>query len=88
VFVGRPELFACETHGPYNPSDTLHIALLGNYSRLQPADVQLAALSALVREKARQYAVPADAIKLHRQVAATDCPGNNLRHRLASTRWR
>lgn len=87
VFAGRPEHIVCETHTGYDPADTLHIALLGNYERLQPTEIQLAALLALVRDRARHYAVPAAAISVHRQVAATDCPGAHLRRRLESIDW-
>jgi hypothetical protein len=85
VFVGRPEHLVCETHTRYDASETLHIALLGNYSHLEPTGVQIEALIELVREKARQYGIPADAIKLHGDVVATDCPGRHLRDRLAAT---
>jgi hypothetical protein len=87
VFAGRPEHLRGDTRGVYDASDALHIALMGNYSQLQPESVQLTALRALVREKARQYALPADAIKMHAQIAATECPGTHVRDRLAATRW-
>jgi N-acetylmuramoyl-L-alanine amidase len=87
VFAGLPEHLRGDTHGLYDPSDSLHIALMGNYSNLEPTEAQLTALRALVREKARQYRLSADAIKMHGQIARTECPGTHLRERLASMRW-
>ena len=90
IFAGRPEQFAGYTnnrHTGYDPGDTLHIALLGNYNRLTPTAAQLESLITLVRAKANQYAVPDSAIKLHAELAATACPGRNLRAALAARPW-
>ncbi len=88
VFAGRAEDTGGDTSTPYDPSDALHIALLGNYDVLEPTSAQLAALVALVRMKAEQYGLGSDAIKLHGELVVTDCPGANVRSRLAALSWR
>jgi len=87
IFSGRPEQYVGETRTPYDPSDALQIALLGNYSQLEPTPAQTSALVALVRAKARQFGVAADDIKLHADLADTECPGTNVRRRLARFNW-
>ena len=76
VFVGRPERYAGDTHTEYDPGDALHIALLGNYSKLEPTAAQMDAVIALVVMKADQYNLTPSAIFLHGDLADTECPGS------------
>lgn len=88
IFTGRPEKYPCNTHTDYDPTDALHIAFLGNYSKLEPTPAQLDALHRLVRAKARQYGITATEIRLHHElVADTECPGINARRRLEHVVW-
>jgi len=88
IFTGRPEKYPGDTRTDYDPTDALHIAFLGNYSKLEPTPAQLDTLRRLVRVKARQYGIAATEIRLHHElVADTECPGDNVRRRLEDVVW-
>jgi len=87
VFVGRPERYAGDTHTEYDPGDALHIALLGNYSKLEPTAAQMDAVIALVVMKADQYNLTPSAIFLHGDLADTECPGANARRHFSRLDW-
>jgi len=88
IFAGRAEHQIVDTHSDYDPSGCLHVALLGNYSELQPTDVQVESLVRLVLAKAREYGLPAAAIKLQGDLVATESPGRYVRERLEDAPWR
>ena len=87
VFAGRAEHQIVETHSDYDPSDCLHVALLGNYSELHPTDAQVESLVRLVLAKAHEYHLPPAAIKLQGDLVATESPGRYARQRLEHAPW-
>jgi N-acetylmuramoyl-L-alanine amidase len=83
VQPGRPEsLWGQHTHD-YN--ETLGICLVGNFQStsnhgqmgpLVPPPAQLAAAARLARQLLTRYGLTRDDIFLHRELAATECPGD------------
>jgi hypothetical protein len=61
---------------------TVGIVLLGNFEWMEPAEAQLAALKALVKSLADEYAITHVAGHRDFQPGVTKCPGRNLEARL------
>ncbi len=75
ILEGAAESATTRTHTWTDPSDLLHIALLGNYAVDRPTEAQVESLLRLVDVKAREYDLPASHIRLHSELVATNCPG-------------
>lgn len=56
------------------------ICVGGDFTRQDPAEVQLQILTQLLRYLQFQHAIPDSAVLLHRDVSRTLCPGRDLRH--------
>jgi len=87
VFEGAAETVVTRTRTWHDPSNLLHIALLGNYSIDRPTDVQIDSLLRLVAAKAEEYRIPASHIHLHGDLVDTSCPGDFVRERLQPAPW-
>jgi len=87
VYEGRAESWRAATNTHYDPSG-LHIALQGDFGKQPPSAAQLDSLSRLVELKARQFNVEPRDIYLHRELAATRCPGAGAVAALATAPWR
>jgi N-acetylmuramoyl-L-alanine amidase len=57
--------------------DSVGIALIGNFERETPTSAQMNALVTLLKDLQREYGI--DRLQLHGDLAATKCPGRNLR---------
>lgn len=87
VFEGAPETVATRTRTWHDPSNLLHIALLGNYSVDRPTEPQIESLVRFVAAKAHEYRIPASHIRLHGDLVGTSCPGDFARERLQPAPW-
>lgn len=75
---GRPQETIGAHAGAGVNGHSIGICLCGNFMKELPSDAQLVSLAELAAWLQRFYNASADGrieIKLHRQVAATDCPG-------------
>ena len=79
VLEGAAESAATLTRTWHDPSDLLHVALLGNYSVDHPTESQMDSLLRLVAVKAREYDLPMSHVRLHGELVATACPGAHVR---------
>ena len=61
----------CKGHN----ADSIGVALMGNLDRTPPTEAQVAALTRLLANLRKRYAVP---ICAHRELAHTACPGRYL----------
>lgn len=85
VWQGRPldwqgAHVARQNHG------NLGICVLGNYEIQQPNADQEHAIARLLASQMRTYAVPANRVYTHRELASTRCPGRFLQPRIADIR--
>jgi hypothetical protein len=79
IYEGRDIRFAGDTNTSYDPSGHALIEVVGNFEEVEPNDAQLVAITNLMATLAKQYKLPVDAIRGHRDVAPdTECPGKNL----------
>lgn len=75
--MGRPE-HAIGAHCKGHNSDTLGICLCGNFEETEPVMEQLMVAADLVANRCLGYNLPASAVKGHREMAATACPGKHF----------
>ncbi len=78
---GRPPETIGAHAGPGINGHSIGICLCGNFMQELPDDAQLHSLKELIAELNRHYAASHPeglAVKLHREVAATECPGKNF----------
>jgi hypothetical protein len=78
ILEGRSLDFAGDTGTVYDTAGLEQICLLGSYMNTLPTPEALKALSALVRRDMKTYGFKNDQIFAHRELAQTDCPGNEL----------
>lgn len=75
VQKGRP-VEEAGAHARNHNADSIGICLIGNFEETKPTRKQLRALVDLLAELCAEYELhPFDAIKGHRDVCATECPG-------------
>lgn len=55
------------------------ICLAGDFTRHQPTDIQVLALTQLMSAVQNRWGIPDSRVKLHREIKATACPGTDLR---------
>jgi len=61
------------------PNDgKIGICLTGNFQTEQPTSEQIASLSKTIKQIQKAYSIPNSKIKGHRELAKTECPGENL----------
>lgn len=73
---GRPQEMIGAHAGPGVNGHSIGICLCGNFMTELPSDAQMVSLTELIAWLKDSYKAKGDIeIKLHRQVAATDCPG-------------
>jgi hypothetical protein len=78
IFEGRDPRVAGESNTPYDTSGHLQINLLGNFSEQDPTPEALESLVRLLAWANREFSIPTDTLKAHRDFAATGCPGDRL----------
>ena len=78
IYQGRP-IQAVGQHARRANSDSIAIALTGNFQNTRPTEQQLASLRLLIRHIRQQHAHWAGLpVVRHRDVGATACPGKNF----------
>ncbi|MFM9958222.1 MAG: peptidoglycan recognition family protein [Phycisphaerales bacterium] len=66
----------------------LGICVLGNYNRQSPNRAQCAAVDRFVKSQMSRYGVMVNNVKVHRDLAQTECPGASLHRYMIETRRR
>ena len=77
VYEGRPARYQ-GAHTSTQNENNLGISVIGDFMRKQPNARQLATLRALLDDKRRQYGVSRSRIYGHRDLHASQCPGDAL----------
>lgn len=62
-------------HTKNHNGNSIAVVVIGNYSVLELTDIQKSAIVKLIDDLTEQYGL--QFVKLHRDVVATQCPGNN-----------
>lgn len=68
--------------GRLNNTNSIGIALVGNFEQTEPTKEQLNVLVSLLRETVRTYGIKKEDVVGHRDMKATACPGKNLYSKL------
>lgn len=76
---GRP-VWAMGAHAQGHNSDSIGICVSGNFLIAKPTAIQIEALAMLIANLCADYSIPIDRQHIlgHRQLNATECPGDNL----------
>ncbi len=72
---GRPELMT-GAHASVRNADSIGICLVGNFTQSQATKAQKLALYGLLKGIMRRYSIPPENILAHKEVSATNCPGD------------
>jgi hypothetical protein len=78
IAEGRDVRFAGDTNTKYDTVGYIQIVLEGNFEAEVPTPEQLAALRDLMAALILSWNVPIERIGVHKQHAATSCPGRNF----------
>ncbi len=78
VFEGRPLKFAGDTGTVYDTTGYEMICFLGSYMKELPTEKALKAFSCFAISEMKRLNLDKARIWGHRDLAATDCPGNSL----------
>lgn len=65
---------------------SIGICLAGDFTREQPTDFQIDALTRLIMDLQARHGIPDSRVLLHKEVKNTTCPGTNLRYRFQEHR--
>jgi len=87
VWQGRSHQYQ-GAHVAGNNEMNLGVMVLGNFELQQPTARQLDTLQTLCHTLLHGYQVPASELLMHRELAATRCPGKHLAPRVAAIRSR
>jgi hypothetical protein len=82
VAEGREIEFLGDSKTRYELSGRIQIALEGNFEEEQPEEAQLAGLRELILLLQTRFHIGDDYVRMHKELAATLCPGRNLVSRL------
>lgn len=85
VWEGRPISWQ-GAHVEDTNEHNLGICVLGNFDRQTPTPQALASLDAFIVDSSRRFRVPLNRIYTHRELRATECPGNSLQRYMVATR--
>lgn len=75
IAEGREVKFSGDTNTNYDPTGHIQIVLEGNFEKTRPTVEQIEALEPLLVTLAKKWQVPASEIRVHKELAATLCPG-------------
>lgn len=78
IAEGREVQYVGDTNTEYDPTGHLLIVLEGNFEKEEPSPQQLQSLEQLAAWLALRWKIPVSQIKMHKDYAATVCPGKNL----------
>lgn len=86
IWQTRPDT-AHGAHEKNHNLDSIGIALVGNFNEMKPLDVQVEALTWLLKEVTLKFGIASANILTHRYAkgGGTDCPGTNLTDAWASS---
>jgi hypothetical protein len=83
IAEGRDVYLAGDTNTGYDTSNLIQIALEGDFEREKPTEPQIMSLISLMTWLSHKFNIASDRIKGHNQIAATDCPGRNMKATLS-----
>jgi N-acetyl-anhydromuramyl-L-alanine amidase AmpD len=75
IAEGREVKYSGDTNTNYDPSGHIQVVLEGNFEKTRPTVDQIEALEPLLVTLAKKWQVPASEIRVHKELAATLCPG-------------
>ncbi len=78
IYETRPIIYPGDTNTGYDPTGHALICVMGNYEVQILSQAQLAALIDLTAFLQREFEVPANAVKAHKDYTETLCPGKDL----------
>jgi hypothetical protein len=78
IAEGRETNFAGDTNTGYNTSGFLQIVVEGDFEKEVPSKEQISALRTLLTWILHSRGLTVESISVHKDHAATDCPGRNL----------
>jgi hypothetical protein len=78
IAEGRDTHFAGDTNTSYNTSGFIQVAIEGDFEQEVPTAEQIASVRALLIWLLRSRKLTAESITVHKDHAATDCPGRNF----------
>jgi len=81
---GRPE-WALGSHCKGSNANSIGINVVGDFEQGEPTQKQIDSLIALLKDLKSKY--PNTQIKGHRDLMATNCPGNNLYNKLGKVKF-
>jgi hypothetical protein len=85
LYQGRGEK-VLGAHTADNNAGNIGVSLMGNYMELKPNDAQMESLKSFLPVLAERYGIPAERLYGHRDLSASDCPGDKLFARLPELR--
>jgi hypothetical protein len=85
IWEGRP-IGIEGAHVAETNDHNIGVMCMGNFERDRPTQAQLATLDALLADLMRRYRVPMGRIATHKELKATECPGDHLQRYMATTR--
>jgi hypothetical protein len=78
IYEARPIQYPGDTNTTYDPRGHALICVMGNYENQTLSEDQLASVVDLSAWLAREYDVPPDSIRGHKDYAETLCPGKDF----------
>lgn len=78
AWEGRSLAMRGDSGTVYDLSDRALICLIGKFNEDRPTPEAWATLVRVIAEVCRKYGIATTEITMHRQLAQTDCPGNNV----------
>ncbi|MBB6430479.1 peptidoglycan recognition protein family protein [Algisphaera agarilytica] len=77
VIEGRPIKYQ-GAHVSNNNENNLGILVLGNFEKQKPSNAQVKKLGEFTKQMMATHGVPAHAVRTHREINPTQCPGRTL----------
>jgi hypothetical protein len=78
IAEGRDIRFAGDTNTSYDTTNYIQLVVEGDFEKEMPLPAQMAALEELLAWLTLSWNIPVDRISVHKDHAATDCPGRNF----------
>lgn len=79
IYEARPINYPGDTNTEYDPTGHALVEVMGNYEVHELNKKQLESLIEIISFLAKEYNVPPDRIKTHKDYSnSTDCPGKNI----------
>lgn len=78
IYETRPINFPGDTNTEYDPAGHALVEVMGHYEHQVLSEAQLDAMVAVVAFLAREFGVPLENLRGHKDYADTTCPGENV----------